>query len=57
MQEISQTFMTNKKFSFKFVTEDLAREEIMNLDGSKATPIGYKFVNILKSAVDIQLPL
>ena len=31
--------MANKKFSFEFVTEDLVREEIMNLDGSKATPI------------------
>ena len=32
--------MTNEKWSFKFVTEDLVREEIMNLEGSKATPIG-----------------
>ena len=40
VQEISQTFMTNKKLSFKFKTEDLVREEIMYLDGSKATPIG-----------------
>ena len=31
--------MTNEKFSFKFVTEDQAREVIMNLDSSKATPI------------------
>ena len=39
VREISQTFMTNKKFSFEFVTEDLVRKEIMNLDGSKAIPI------------------
>ena len=56
VQEISQTFMTNKKFSFEFVTEDLVREEIMNLDGSKATPIGDISVDILKSTVDIHLP-
>ena len=31
--------MTNEKFSFKFMMEDLVREEVMNLDGSKATPI------------------
>ena len=55
--EISRTFMTNKKFSFEFVTEVLVREEIMNLDGSKATPIGDKCVDILKSTVDIPLPL
>ena len=48
--------MTNKKFSFEFVTEDLVREEIMNLDGSKATPIGDIYVDILKSTVDIYLP-
>ena len=29
----------------------------MNLDGSKATPIGDKCVDILKSTVDIHLPL
>ena len=52
VQEIGQTFMTNGKFSFKFLTEDLVREEIMNLNGSKATPIG----DILKSTVDIHLP-
>ena len=56
VQEISQTFMTNKKFSFEFVTEDLVREEIMNLDGSKATPIDDISVDILKSTVDIHLP-
>ena len=48
--------MTNKKFSFEFVTEDLVREEIMNLDGSEATPIGDISVDILKSTVDIHLP-
>ena len=56
IEEISQTFMTNKKFSFKFVTEDLVREEIKNLDGSKAIPNGDISVDILKSNVDIHLP-
>ena len=32
--------MTNETFSFKFVTEDEVGEVIMNLDSSKATPIG-----------------
>ena len=48
--------MTNKKFPFKFVTEDQVREEIMNRDGSKANPIGDISVDILKSTVDIYLP-
>ena len=56
LEKISQTFMTNKKFSFEFVTEDLARKEIMNLDRSKATPIGDISVDILESTVDIHLP-
>ena len=56
VQEISQTFVTNKKFSFKFVTEDQVREKIMNLDDSKSTPIGDISVDILKSTVDVQLP-
>ena len=56
VQEISQTFITNKKFSFEFVTEDLVREEIMNPDGSNATPIGDISADILKSTVDIHLP-
>ena len=38
------------------MTEDLVREEIMNLDGSKATPIGDIYVDILKSTVDIHIP-
>ena len=39
------------------MTEDLAREEIMNLlDGSKATPIGNISDDILKSTVVIYLP-
>ena len=56
VHEISQTFMTNEKFSFQFVSEDQVREEIMNLEGSKATPIGDISVDILKSTVDIHLP-
>ena len=48
--------MANKKFSFEFLKEDLVRKEIMNLDGSKATPIGDISVDILKSTVDIHLP-
>ena len=55
VHEISQIFKTNEKFSFKFVTEDQVKEEIMNLDGSKATPIGDIYVDNLKSPVDTHL--
>ena len=48
--------MTNKKLLFKFVRKDQVREVIMNLDISKATPIGDVSVDILKSTVDILLP-
>ena len=48
--------MTNEKFSFKYVTKDQLRELIMNLDSSKATPIGNISVDILKSSIDIHLP-
>ena len=48
--------MTNKKFFFQFVTEDQVREDIMNLDGSKATPIGDISVDILKSTAGIHFP-
>ena len=37
------------------MTEDQVREEIMNLDGSKATPIGDISVDNLKSPVDTHL--
>ena len=35
------------------MTEDQVREKVMNLDGSRATPIGDISVDILKSTVDI----
>ena len=38
------------------MTEYQVREEILNLDISKATPIGDIYVDILKSTVDIYLP-
>ena len=43
VHEISQNFMANANFSFRFVTEYQAREAIINLDGSKATSIGGRY--------------
>ena len=48
VQVINRAFMTNEKFSFKFVTEDLVREEVMNLDGRYSPSIynkQHKFIN------------
>ena len=56
VHKISQTFMINEKRSFKFMTEDQVREVIINIDSSKATPIGDISVDILKSTIDIHLP-
>ena len=55
VQKISQTFMTNERFPFKFLTDDQVREVIMNLYSSKATPIGNLYIDILKSTIDIHL--
>ena len=55
VHEISQMFMTNENCSFKFVTKDQGREEIINLDGSQATPIGNTSLDIMKSTVNIHL--
>ena len=55
VHKIRQMLMTDKKFSFGFVTKDVVRKEIVNLDGSKATLNGDIFVNILKSTFDIHL--
>ena len=41
-------FMTDEKFYFKTVTEDIVRKEIMTLDGSKTTPNGVILINTLK---------
>ena len=56
VHKIRQTFKTDEKFSFKIVTEDAVKKENMNLNGSKITPNGDTFSNILKSPADIHLP-
>ena len=53
---IRRIFKTNEKFSFQPVPEGLVHEIILNLDGSKATPVGDIPADILKSTVDINLP-
>ena len=55
-ERIRRTVKTNEKFSFQPVPKDLLREIILNLDGSKATPVGDILADMLKSTVDIHVP-
>ena len=55
IERIKRTVKTNEKFSFQPLTEDLVREIILSLDGSKATLVGYIPSDMLKSMVDIHL--
>ena len=47
--------MIDDKLSFKIVTEEIVRKEIMDLDDSQSTFSSDIFVNILKLTVDIHL--
>ena len=51
IKRIRKTVKTNEKFSFETVPEDLVREIILSLDGSKATPSGDTPADMLKSTV------
>ena len=55
IERIRGTVKTNEKFSFQPVPEDLIREIILNLDGSKTTPVEDIPADMLKSTVHIHL--
>ena len=44
-------------FSFRRVKDNEERKFIMNLDGSKATPVGDIPIDMLKQIIDIHLPV
>ena len=44
-------------FSFHEITEEEIRKEILELDGSKATPVGDIFAEMLKSTNDVHASL
>ena len=56
IERIRTIVETNEKFSFRTVPNDLVREIILSLDGSKATLVGDIPADMLKSTVDIHLP-
>ena len=51
IERIRKTVKTNEKFSFETVPEDLVREIILSLNGSKASPSGDTPADMLKSTV------
>ena len=55
IEKIKKVIKTTEKFSFHNVKDDEVQKIIMNLDGSKATPVGDIPTDMLKQAIDIHL--
>ena len=56
IEKIKKAINTTEKFSFCNVKDDVVRKFIVNLDGSKATPVGDIPTDMLKQTIDIYLP-
>ena len=48
LEKIKKVINTTEKFSFRHVKDDEGRKFIMNLDSSKATPVGDIPTDMLK---------
>ena len=57
IEKIKKAITTTEKFSFRNVKDDEMQKFIMNLDGSKATPVGNIPTDMLKQTIDIHLPI
>ena len=57
IEKIKKAINTTEKFSFCNVKDDVVRKFIVNLDGSKATPVGDIPTDMLKQTIDIYLPI
>ena len=57
LKKVKKATNTTGKFSFRRVIDDDERTFIMNLDGSKATPVGDIPIDMLKQTIDIHLPI
>ena len=58
IEKIKRAINTTEKFSFfSFCQDDEVRKFIMNLDGSKAIPVGDIPTDMLKQTIDIRLPI
>lgn len=57
IKKIKDCFSVSHIFNFTFVTYDEIREEIVNLDSSKATMHDDIPANILKGSIEVHLNL
>ena len=57
VEKIKKAITTTEKFSFRNVKDDEMQKFIMNLDGSKATPVGNIPTDMLKQTIDVHLPI
>ena len=57
IEKIKDVINITEKFSFRHVKDNEVQKFIMNLDGSKATPVGDIPIDMLKQAIDIHLPV
>ena len=57
IEKIKKAINTTEKFSFRNVKDDEVRKFIMNLGGSKATPVRDIPTDMLKQTMDIHLPI
>ena len=64
IEKIKNAINTTEKFFFPHLKDDEVRKFIMNLDGTKATPVGdiptdmlKQTIDMLKQTIDIHLPI
>ena len=57
IEKIKKAINTTKKLSFRNVKDDEVVKFIMNLDGSKATPVGGIPTDMLKQTIDTHFPI
>ena len=57
IEKIKDVINITEKFSFRHVKDNEVQKFVMNLDGSKATPVGDIPIDMLKQAIDIHLPV
>ena len=57
IEKTKKAINITEKFSFHHVKYDEVRKLIMNVDGSKATPVGDIHIDMLKQTIRIHLPV
>ena len=57
IENIKKAINTTEKLSFRNVKDDEVRKFIVNLNGSKATPVRDIPTDMLKLSIDIHLPI